>query len=79
MEQRDLATAAQVTESYFSLLLTRKKAFPAPNRTDMYGKMEKFLKLASGELSKLVDLQSKVELQRRLEDPLAPRFLWISS
>ena len=35
VEQRDLATAAQVTESYISQLLTRKKAPPAPNRTDI--------------------------------------------
>ena len=30
LEQRDLAVAAQVTESYISQLLTRKKAPPAP-------------------------------------------------
>src|SRR2546429_659652 len=53
-EQRALATAAQVTESYISQLLTRKKAPPAPNRTDIYDKMETFLKLQRGELSKLV-------------------------
>src|SRR2546426_3490640 len=32
LEQRDLARAAQVTESYISQLLTRRKAPPAPNR-----------------------------------------------
>jgi transcriptional regulator with XRE-family HTH domain len=48
VEQRELATAAQVTESYISQLLTRKKAPPAPHRTDVYDKMEKFLKLPSG-------------------------------
>ena len=74
VEQRELATATQVTESYISQLLTRKKAPPAPNRTDIYGKMEKFLKLPSGELSKLVDLQRKEELKRRLGDPLTPLF-----
>src|SRR2546422_1830595 len=74
VEQRDLATAAQVTESYISQLLTRKKAPPAPNRTDIYDKMEKFLKLQSGDLSKLADLQHKEDLKRRLEDPLAPLF-----
>ena len=73
-EQRDLATAAQVTESYISQLLTRKKAPPAPNRTDIYGKMEKFLKLPTGELSKLADLQRKEELKRRLGDPLTHLF-----
>jgi hypothetical protein len=36
--------------------------------------MEKFLKLPSGELSKLADLQRKEELKRRLEGPLTPLF-----
>ena len=74
VEQRELATAAQVTESYISQLLTRKKAPPAPSRTDIYHKMEKFLKLPSGELSKLADLQRKEELKRKLGDPLTPLF-----
>jgi transcriptional regulator with XRE-family HTH domain len=73
-DQRDLATAAQVTESYISQLLTRKKSPPAPTRTDIYDKMEKFLKLPSGELSKLADLQRREELKRRLGDPLTPLF-----
>ncbi len=72
--QRDLATATQVTESYISQLLTRKKAPPAPNRTDIYEKMEKFLKLPSGELSQLADLQRKEALRRRLAGPLTPLF-----
>jgi transcriptional regulator with XRE-family HTH domain len=74
VEQRELATAAQVTESYISQLLTRKKAPPAPQRTDVYDKMEKFLKLPSGRLSKLADRQRKEELQRKLGDPLTPLF-----
>ncbi len=74
VEQRDLATAAQVTGSYISQLLTRKKAPPAPNRTDIYGKMETFLKLPSGTLSELADLQRKEDLKRRLGDPLTPLF-----
>jgi len=74
-EQRDLATAAQVTESYISQLLTRKKPPPAPNRTDIYDKMERFLKLPRGELAVLADLQRKEELKRRLGDaPPAPLF-----
>src|SRR5206468_11081557 len=73
-EQRALATAAQVTESYISQLLTRKKAPPAPNRTDIYDKMETFLKLQRGELSKLATLQREEELKRRLGDPLTPLF-----
>src|SRR3989442_3903932 len=44
LEQKGLAAAAQVTESYISQLLARKKAPPAPGRTDIYDKMGKFLK-----------------------------------
>ena len=40
LDQRDLATATQVTESYVSQLLTRKKAPPAPGRTDIYGRQD---------------------------------------
>ncbi len=73
-EQRDLAVAAQVTESYISQLLTRKKAPPAPERTDIYGKIEEFLKFRRGELIKLVGLQRQEELKRKLADPPAPLF-----
>ena len=73
-EQRDLAVAAQVTESYISQLLTRKKAPPAPERTDIYGKIEEFLKFRRGELTKLVELQRQEELKRKLADPPAPLF-----
>jgi transcriptional regulator with XRE-family HTH domain len=73
-EQRDLAAAAEVTESYISQLLTRKKSPPAPDRTDIYDKMADFLKLPSGKLSKLADLQRKEELKRNLWDPPAPLF-----
>ena len=74
LEQRDLANAAQVTESYISQLLTRKKAPPAPARTDIYDKMSKFLKLPHGELTKLAELQRQEELKRKLADPPAPLF-----
>ncbi|MFC1909713.1 helix-turn-helix domain-containing protein [Chloroflexota bacterium] len=74
LEQRDLATAARVTESYISQLLTGKKAPPAAHRTDMYEKMEAFLKLPSGKLSKLADLQRIEELKRKLGNPPAPMF-----
>jgi len=73
-EQRDLAAAAHVTESYISQLLTRKKAPPAPERTDIYGKIEEFLKFRPGELIKLVELQRQEELKRKLADPPAPFF-----
>jgi transcriptional regulator with XRE-family HTH domain len=74
VEQRELATAAHVTESYISQLLTRKKAPPTSNRTDIYDKMEQFLGLPRGELSKLADLQRQEALHRRLGDPLTPLF-----
>ncbi len=74
LEQRDLAAAAQVTESYISQLLTRKKLPPSPNRTDIYGRMGRFLKLPNGELAKLADLQRQEELKRKLADPPTPLF-----
>ena len=72
VEQRALAGAAQVTESYISQLLTRKKAPPAPDRTDIYGKMEAFLKIPSGELARLAGLQRREELERQLASPPTP-------
>ncbi len=48
LEQKDLAAAAEVTESYISQLLTRKKLPPAPDRTDIYEKMGRFLRLSNG-------------------------------
>ena len=74
LEQQALARAANVTESYISQLLTRRKAPPAPNRTDIYDRMDKFLKLPSGELAKLADLQRKEELKRELGDEPGPLF-----
>jgi transcriptional regulator with XRE-family HTH domain len=74
LEQRDLASAAEVTESYISQLLTRKKPPPAPNRTDIYDKMADFLKLPNGELAKLATLQRQEELKRKLADPPTPLF-----
>lgn len=73
-EQRDLATAAEVTESYISQLLTGKKLPPEPGRTDIYDKIGKFLKLPSGKLSRLADHQRKEELKRNLGDPPKPLF-----
>ena len=74
LDQRDLATAAEVTESYISQLLTRKKAPPAPNRTDIYDKIGRFLKLPNDELVKLAVQQRQEELKRKLADPPAPLF-----
>ena len=73
-EQQDLATAAQVTDSYISQLLTGKKALPSPNRSDIYQRIEGFLKLPAGELAKMADLEHKEALKRRIEEPIRPLF-----
>jgi transcriptional regulator with XRE-family HTH domain len=72
--QKGLARAARVTESYVSQLLTRKKAPPAPNRTDIYEKMDRFLELPTGELARVADAQRKEQLKRELGDEPAPLF-----
>jgi transcriptional regulator with XRE-family HTH domain len=74
LEQRDLAAAAEVTESYISQLLTGKKLPPEPSRTDIYEKMGKFLKVPSGKLSKLADHQRKEDLKRNLNETPKPLF-----
>jgi len=74
LEQRDLARAAQVTESYISQLLTRRRVPPAPARTDIYDKMDKFLRLPRGELARVADRQRKEGLKRELGDQPAPLF-----
>lgn len=71
-EQHGLAAAAQVTDSYVSQLLTGRKRPPAPDRTDIYARMETFLELPGGTLAALADLQRKEALKRRLTDPPAP-------
>jgi transcriptional regulator with XRE-family HTH domain len=73
-EQKELAAAIQVTPSFVSQLLKRKKSPPSPNRTDIYRKMERFLKLPAGDLSKLADLQLKHERKRRVDFPPVPLF-----
>jgi transcriptional regulator with XRE-family HTH domain len=74
LEQKDLAAGAEVTESYISQLLTRRKAPPAPERTDIYSKLERSLKLPRGRLSSLAELHRREELKRRVADPPAPVF-----
>lgn len=74
LDQKDLAAAAQVTESYISQLLAGKKLPPAPDRTDIYGKLGKFLKLPGGELSRLASLQRREVLKRKILDPPSPLF-----
>jgi hypothetical protein len=72
--QKDLAEAAEVTESYISQLLSRKKAPPAPGRTDIYDKLGRALKLSPGELAKLAEYQRRLELKKKVAHPPAPLF-----
>jgi len=74
LEQCDLAAAAQVTESYISQLLTRKKAPPSADRTALYDRINAFLKLPDGKLSEMAEAQRREELKRELADPPAPLF-----
>jgi transcriptional regulator with XRE-family HTH domain len=69
LEQKDLAAAAEVTNSYISQLLNRKKLPPAPDRTDIYEKMDRFLKISKGELAKLARAQRMEEYQRGYTEP----------
>jgi hypothetical protein len=55
-------------------VLTCKKLPPAPDRTDIYEKMARFLKLPSDRLSKIAALQRAEELKRNVADPPAPLF-----
>jgi transcriptional regulator with XRE-family HTH domain len=72
LEQKDLAAAAKVTESYVSQLLTGKKLPPAPERTDIYEKMSKLLKLPSDKLARLAEGQRMSERTRISGEPPAP-------
>jgi transcriptional regulator with XRE-family HTH domain len=74
-EQKELAAAVRVTPSFISQLLKRKKTPPSPAKTKIYKRIEQFLKLPAGDLSKLADLQRKQEMRRRFDDPLSPLFV----
>jgi len=76
LEQRDLARAAGVTESYVSQLLTGKKAPPSPDRTAIYDRMDRFLKFRPGDLARAAELARIQELKHKLGDrpePLLPQ------
>ena len=68
LDQRDLARAAHVTESYVSQILTGKKLPPAPERTEIYDRMDRFLKFPHGELARVAEAHLKEERKRRLGD-----------
>jgi len=73
LDQRDLARAAHVTESYVSQILTGKKLPPAPERTEIYDRMDRFLKFPHGELARVAEVHLKEERKRRLGE-VAPLF-----
>lgn len=76
-EQKDLARAVQVTDSYISQLLTRRKAPPGRDRTDIYTRMEEFLQLGKGELGRVAENERTEEIRRKLgqaPEPLFPEF-----
>ena len=72
--QKDLAQAAQVADSYISQLLTRKRPPPAPDRTDIYPKMEAFLRLEPGALARLAGIERTEELKHKLGQTPEPLF-----
>src|SRR5438046_544818 len=72
--QRDLADAAEVSESYISQLVARQKLPPDPERTDIYDKLGSVLKLPAGKLAGLADVQRRQELSKKLQSPPVPRF-----
>jgi transcriptional regulator with XRE-family HTH domain len=74
LDQRDLAAGVQVTDSYISQLLTRRKVPPAPGRTDIYDRVGEFLKLPAGELARLAEVQRQEELKKRIAPPPGPLF-----
>jgi transcriptional regulator with XRE-family HTH domain len=75
LKQRTLADAADVTASYISQLLSRNKMPPAPERTDIYEKLESVLKLPAGKLAGLADLQRKQALKENIQSPPVPLFI----
>lgn len=74
LEQKGLALAAGVTESYISQLLSRRKAPPAPERTEIYERMDGFLRLPPGELATIAAAQRQAELKRKLGEAPVPLF-----
>jgi transcriptional regulator with XRE-family HTH domain len=74
LDQRDLANAAEVTESYISQLLTRKKPPPLPNRSDLYDKMSRLLGLPREELARLAALEQHEALDQKWQEAPPARF-----
>jgi transcriptional regulator with XRE-family HTH domain len=74
LDQKDLAAAAHVTESYISQLLARKKTPPAPGRTDIYEKLGRVLALPPGQLASLAASQRQLELRKKVSAAPGPLY-----
>src|SRR5947208_5707363 len=74
LEQRDLAQAAQVTESYISQLLTGKRAPPARTPPATTARRDRSLNLRPGDLPRLATHKPKERLKRGLGDGPTPLF-----
>lgn len=73
LDQRQLSAACEVTESYISQLLSRKKLPPLPNRTDLYDKMSRLLDVPRDELARLAALQHHEVVDRTWRATPEPR------
>ena len=74
LEQKDLARAAGVTDSYISQLLGRKKIPPSPKRSEIYEKIGSFLGLPYGELRQLAESQRQREWLKQVSGDPRPLF-----
>jgi len=54
--------------------LSRKKMPPAPERTDIYDKLGRLLRLPAGKLAGLADVQRNQELKKKIQSPPSPLF-----
>ena len=74
LDQRELALAANVTESYISQLLSGKKLPPASDRTDVYKKIARFLGMPERQLTKLAGAERQEKLKSKVLHPPRPLF-----
>lgn len=74
LEQKDLAKAVGVTDSYISQLIARKKLPPLPDGTDIYGKMEGFLRLPTAKLAELAAHERAEEFKKKLSGSPVPLY-----
>ncbi|HEX9161218.1 MAG TPA: helix-turn-helix transcriptional regulator [Thermoanaerobaculia bacterium] len=73
LDQRELAAASEVTESYISQILGGRKLPPLPNRTDLYDKMSRLLGVPRDELARLAALQHHEMVDRTWRAAPEPR------